>query len=441
MVRKTGKIYIAAWLLLPLFAGAQQRLPDTTLAHASLAGCVQFALTHQPVVQQSLLDEAIVEKQIQTRLADWYPQLSFNYNLQHSFSLPVSYFGGNYVRTGTFNSSLLGVNVTQQIFNRDVLLASRSAEDVRKQVKQNTSFNKIDLAVAVSKAFYDVLLTRQQVAVLDEAILRLERSLKDAVSQYKSGVADKTDYKRATIALNNAKAQRKQTGDLVPAKLSYLKQLMGLGDSSVLQLQHDTAHMEAEASLDTNLQVQPENRIEYQQLLTQQRLQAANLKYYKNGFLPNISVFGNYNESYLNNTFGKIYNDGFGNSNIGLQLSFPIFQGNKRVYQVKQAELQLQRVSWDMALLKSRVNTQYTQALAVYKGNLAGFQALKENVVLAEDVYKTLNLQYQSGIRTYLDVIIAESDLRTAQLNYYNALYQLLQSKLDLEKSMGTIQY
>jgi outer membrane protein len=38
-------------------------------------------------------------------------------------------------------------------------------------------------------------------------------------------------------------------------------------------------------------------------------------------------------------------------------------------------------------------------------------------------------------------VIIAESDLRTSQLNYYTALYQLLQSKIDVEKALGTIQY
>jgi outer membrane protein len=56
-------------------------------------------------------------------------------------------------------------------------------------------------------------------------------------------------------------------------------------------------------------------------------------------------------------------------------------------------------------------------------------------------VYRTLDLQYRSGIKTYLDVIIAESDLRTTQLNYYNALFQLLQSKLDVEKALGNITY
>jgi outer membrane protein len=418
-----------------------QAKPDSVLHDATLAGCVQYALSHQPVVQQSLLDEAITEKQIQAKLADWYPQVNFNYNLQHSFELPASYFSGAYVRNGTFNSSNLGLNVTQNLFNRDVLFAGRTANDIRQQAKQNTSFNKIDVAVNVSKAFYDVLLTRQQVSVLTEAITRLERSLKDAVSQYQSGVADKTDYKRATIALNNAKAQRKQSSELIIAKLSYLKQLMGLTDTAALKLQYDTTYMEKDALIDTSVTVQYDNRIEYRLLQTQQKLQQANIKYYKSSYVPTVAAFGNYNLGYLNNDFIKTYNQGFANSNIGLQLAMPIFQGNKRVLQIRQAELQSKRVDWEMVLLKSRVNAQYAQAIALYKGNLSNYQALKENVVLADDVYKTLNLQYRSGIRTYLDVIIAESDLRTTQLNFYNALFQLLQSKFDVQKALGTIQY
>jgi outer membrane protein len=438
---RIGRFILTCAIATTIVSAQAQSRTDTVLQDATLAGCVQYAITHQPVVQQSLLDEAITEKQIQARLADWYPQVNLNYNLQHNFELPVSYFNGTYVRNGTFNSSLLGVNVTQNIFNKDVLFASRTANDIRLQTRQNTSFNKIDVAVNVSKAFYDVLLTQQQVSVLTEAITRLERSLKDAMSQYQSGVADKTDYKRATIALNNARSQRKQSADLITAKLSYLKQLMGLSDSASLKLKYDTAYMESDATIDTTLGVKYDDRIEYRILQTQQRLQEANIKYYKSSFVPTISAFGNYNMSFLANDFAKTYNNGFGNSNIGITLGMPIFQGNKRIHQIKQAELQYKRVDWDIALLKSRVSTQYVQALAIYKGNLYNYHSLKENVSLADDVYRTLDLQYKSGIRTYLDVIIAESDLRTTQLNYYNALFQLLQSKLDVQKALGNIQY
>ena len=56
-----------------------------------------------------------------------------------------------------------------------------------------------------------------------------------------------------------------------------------------------------------------------------------------------------------------------------------------------------------------------------------------------KDVYHVVSLQYREGIKTYLDVIISQSDLRTAELNYYNALFQLLSSKIDLQKALGTL--
>jgi len=79
------------------------------------------------------------------------------------------------------------------------------------------------------------------------------------------------------------------------------------------------------------------------------------------------------------------------------------------------------------------------QALAGYKSNYASYQLIRQNVDLAKDVYKIVSLQYREGIKTYLDVIVAQSDLRTAELNYYNALFQLLSSKIDLQKALGTL--
>lgn len=436
-------LQLVCWLALGIGIKAQTKT-DTAASlkdSASLNTCIQYALRHQPLVQQSLIDQDITERQIRTRLADWYPQVTASYNLQHNFQLPTAYAFGNYVQNGTYNTSALGVGATQNIFNRDVLLASRTASDVRRQATQVTTSNKIDVTVNVSKAFYDVLLTQMQVGVLDEDIARLERSLKDAYNQYRGGLVDKTDYKRATISLNNAKAQRKQTFDQVAAKYAYLKQLMGYPVNDSLLLQFDSTQMEKQVFIDTSLTVSYQNRIEYQQLQTQQRLLQANLQYYKWGYLPSVYAYGAYNLGYLNNDFAHTYSSTYPNSNIGLTLSVPIFQGTKRIQQVKAAELELKRNDWDFTALKSNINTEYQQAIAGYKGSLANYYALKDNMQLAADVYNTIRLQYTSGIKTYLDVIVAEADLRSAQLNYYNALSEVLQSKIDVQRALGTIQY
>ncbi|MBS1932395.1 MAG: TolC family protein [Bacteroidetes bacterium] len=418
-----------------------QNAADTSLQQATLQNCVQYALKHFPLIQQSYLDEEITERQIKSKLADWYPQVNLNANYQNNFQLQAINFAGNIVYSGTYNSSFIGLGATQNIFNRDALLASRSANDVRKQIKQTTTSNKIDIVVNVSKAFYDVLLTKKQIDLLDEDIVRLARSLKDAYNQYKGGIVDKTDYKQATISLNNSKAEKKSDEEILKAKLVYLKQLMGYTGNDELNLVYDSAQMEQEVLVDTNQNVSYANRIEYQLLQTEKRLQEANLKYNKWSFLPSVSAFGNYNLNYFNDEFSKLYRDNYPNSNFGLQLSFPIFQGTKRIQNIRAAELQVKRVDWDIQSLQNSINTQYAQALAVYKGNLNDYYVLKENLELARDVYNTIQLQYRSGIKAYLDVITAETSLRSAQSNYANALYQVLSSKLDVQKALGTIKY
>ena len=65
----------------------------------------------------------------------------------------------------------------------------------------------------------------------------------------------------------------------------------------------------------------------------------------------------------------------------------------------------------------------------------------KKNLDMAKDVYNIIELQYKSGVKTYLDVLTAETNLRSTQINYLNALYQVLISKTDLQKALGTIHY
>jgi outer membrane protein TolC len=414
---------------------------DSLLTSATLQECVRYALSHQPVIRQSLIDEAITDRTVKSKLADWYPQINLDYNIQHYLELPTSVFGGNPTKVGVSNTSTAQFGLNQNLFTRDLLLATNTARDVRKQSHQTTARNQIDLVADVSKAYYDVLLTTEQIKVLNEDIIRLERSLKDANNQYASGIVDKTDAKRATISLNNARAQQKTARELLTSKQAYLKELMGYPlNSGDVPLTQDSSAVAAEVTgADTLLTADYKNRIEYQLLETQQSLQQANLKYNKWSYLPTVSAFINYSFAYQNEQFNKLYSENFPNSLLGLKLSLPIFQGGKRVHNIRMAELQVQRIQWDFAALRSQINSQYAQAMATYKSNYNDYLTLKENVQMAQDVYDMLQLQYKEGIKTYLDVLVSETELRSAQLNFYNSMYQVLSSRIDLQKALGTL--
>ena len=183
------------------------------------------------------------------------------------------------------------------------------------------------------------------------------------------------------------------------------------------------------------------NRIEYTILETQRRLREANLAYNKWSYIPTVSAFGGYNLNFLDNNFSKLYNQSFPNSFAGLTLAFPIFQGGKRKYEIAEAKWQLKYTDLELVKLRNAITTEYRSAMAFYIASLEAYYTLKENIQLAQEVYDVINLQYKSGIKTYLEVILAETDLRTARISYFNALYTVLSSKIDVLRSKGDIKF
>jgi outer membrane protein TolC len=198
--------------------------------------------------------------------------------------------------------------------------------------------------------------------------------------------------------------------------------------------------MEAETEMDTTEQLMVGNRIEYQQMETQVSLFRLQTRYEKWSFIPEVSAYYNYNMLFFNNEFSDLYRKNYPTSVVGLSVGVPIFQGGKRTQKIKIAELKEEHIQLDKTNLKNQINTEYETAMADYKSNLYEWKAVKENMELAEEVYNIIKLQYDEGIKAYVDLIVAETELRTSQLNHYNALYMVLASKLDLKKALGNIE-
>lgn len=427
-------------LLTPGIIKAQTQ-QDSTLQGATLQQCIDYALKNQPQVKQSLIDEEIGERDINSALSGWLPQITGTGSLNSNIKRQVMFFGGETVTVGSKYTSVLGAQANQQILNAGLIQASKTAKWYRLQYKQNTENNRISAVVEVSKAFYDILTSQEQLKITDENISRLQKQLKDAYAQYEGGLVDKTDYKRAQISLSNSLADKKRITELLKYKYSYLKQLMGYPAEKDISLSFNNTNMETEASIDTTQQLNYQNRVEFRQVETQRRLQGINTSYNKLAYLPSLSANINYNWNYLNNNFSDLYNDHFPSSVAGLTLSIPIFQGTYRTQQIRKSQLQERRLDLDLLNTKNQIYSQYEAALATYKANLNDWRTAQQNVELSSEVYNTIKLQYNEGIKTYLELMTAETDLRTSQVTYLNALYSLLSSKLDLQQALGTITF
>lgn len=445
IVHPVFKILVSGIFLLcvSIAALSQTNPPDTTQS-LSLEQCVGYALKHEPMINMAILNVAITRATNAINTSGWLPQVNVSANLTHYNTLPtvfVKQTGGTTIqqKSGVINTAIPVLSATQTIFNPSLLYAVHSAPLYIKQARQITDSTKIEIIAAVSKSFYSLLNTLEQINVLKEDTARLNKNVSDTYHQYISGVADKTNYNEAVITLNNSLFSLRQAIETITPQYAQLKQVMGYPPMQHFNVLYDTLQMKNDIPFDMTRQLVFEKRIEYQALQTTRQLQLETVNYYRKAWLPTVGAFFNYDYEFQNNSFGSLFSQAYPYSYIGLTLTLPVFTGFARTHNIQKARLQYDLLGWSEVELKSQIWTEYTTAMSNYKSNVYNLRVSEENTGLAKETYDIVQLQYLQGVVPYLNVITAESNLITAELTYETSLFQVLSSKIDLQKAMGII--
>ncbi|MBT0810061.1 TolC family protein [Litoribacter ruber] len=412
----------------------------------SLEEIIDYSLQNQPVFRQMKLQEDIADAQVRSDMSGWFPQAGVFADYFRYFEQPVAIFpdfnnpeSGQFqeVRTGVPFNSNVNFFVEQSLFNNELFLAKGQAELRRKEAAYQVEEFKQDLILEVGRAFYETLLSQEQIRINKEDLVRQERQLKDARLLYEAGITDNIDYKRATITLQNTQAALFEAQQDYKAMLAVLQERSGV--TQPIRLVYDEEKMVLSSSLDTLETVEVGRRPDYQLLLTQQDLQGEQVSYFRRRFIPTLSAFFNYNIIYQTPFGNEIFNRAYPNSLAGLRLNFPIFQGGRRNHDIRAANLEFEQLQYAEDGLLLQINREHEEALSGYKSRFYEFRILESNKQLAEEIYNTVSLQYEEGIKNFLEVIQAETDLRTARINYYNALFRMMTSRLEVLRARGTI--
>jgi outer membrane protein TolC len=328
-------LFTGVFLCLTANSFAQDFDTTNTAQQFTLKDCIDYALKHQPTVKQSEINITVAKVTNSINEADLYPQLNGSATATHYFQLPptaTSSSGtGTVVAPGVQNTAIPSLQVSQAIFSPALIYAVRSAPLYVKAAEEVNDSTKIGVVANVSKSFYNLLLTLQQINVFKADTVELAQSVRDAYHQYIGGIVDETDYEEATITLNNTLGELRQANENVVPLYATLKQYMGYPPQRQFNISYDSTEMMNDIKLDTTEQLKYEKRIEYQQFATQLKLQHALTDYYRYSALPTLSAFFDYDYEFENNSKGSLFSTSYPYSFIGLSLSVPIFNGFYRI--------------------------------------------------------------------------------------------------------------
>ncbi len=181
------------------------------------------------------------------------------------------------------------------------------------------------------------------------------------------------------------------------------------------------------------------DRKEYQYAELGKKLSEYNIKRYKLTYYPTVALSSNYSLIRQSDKFG------FGgswnpSSQIGLRVSVPIFDGYARAARVQRARLELEQTENRIEELKLSIDSDVQQAINNYSTALVTLDNQKRNMELAEKVYGQTKKKYEIGTGSTIEINDADTELRIAQTNYINALYDAIISKIDFLKATGKLQ-
>ena len=428
---------------------AKAQLTDS-ITKFSLQEAIDYAQSHQSSILNASIDEEIAKNTVKRTIGIGLPQLNGNVNFQDFLKIPTNLLPGEIfgkpgtqipVQFGVQYQSSYGLELSQLLFDGSYLVGLQASKTFKELSNKNLKRSRIETAVGVTKAYYSVLVSNEQLSLLDANIDRLKKSFKDTQALFANGFVEKIDVDRLTVLNNNLETERGNVIRLLELNMNLLKFQMGMTIQSKLVLKDSIGSLQVAEFLAVKDTAAYQNRIEYSLLETQKKLNELDLKRYKSLFLPSLAAFGTTSRSFQSNEFLNLIDRSFPATIIGFRLSVPLLSGGVKEYQVRNAKLEVLKTENNLVNLKNGINLEVEQAQTIYRNGLKSLENQKRNMELAKEVLRVTKIKYEQGVGSSIEVTTAETSLKESQNNYINALYDLLINKVNMDRALGKIVY
>jgi len=423
---------------------------DTSL---SLDECLQMALSNNENLKNSILEENVSKMTSREYLSVGFPQIQFETGLKYNFEIQKSlidiskFMPGvpegteQEVSFGQKYDGIMDLGINQMIFNGSYFVGLAASKALIELSEKQTVRAKVNIIESVNKAYYVVLNTKERFSLVNSNLDRIESLLNDTEILYENGFVEKLDVDRIKVSFNNLNAEKIKAERLYDLSLSVLKFQIGFPVNEKLSVKGSIEDVILSVNEYDIQSFDYSDRIEHSILNTNKRLKSYDLKNNRSQFLPQIYA----NLSYGYNTSSSEY-DLFFNSNrwknygtVGLQVIVPIFDGFNKRSKINRSKIVVQQVENQIKFLERSIDLQINQNYIELKNAIESLNVSKDNLVLAKEVYNVSEKKYKEGVGSNLEVLDSNNALKTAQTNYYNAYYQAIISKINLEKTLGIL--
>jgi outer membrane protein len=438
------------WLVCLALIVSSGHAQTATRHEFTIVQAIDYARKNNVQVKNALLN---IQGQKQTNreiTAGALPGITANVGVTDYLDIPTSLipgevFGqpaGTYipVKFGTKYNSTATLQLTQTLFDGQVFIGLQARKTSIDFQTKNMEVTEEMVKTNIYKIYYQLVVSKTQIDLLDANIARLQKLDHDAGELYKNGFAEKLDIDKVSVQLANLQTEKIKALNNISVGYLGLKTLMGMPVKDTLVLMDRISEDQIKDDFTNDTSYQYTDRKDFQYLSLSRKLNEFNIKRYQLSYLPVLSLNGAYSKNAQRNKFDFLGGGSwFTTSYIGVNLSVPIFSGFAKDARVQRAKIEMRETDNQLDNLKLSIDSDVEQAKLNFKSATATMDFQKKNMQLAESVYNQTKKKFEVGTGSNTEINAAQTDLVTAQTNYINALYSAIIARVDYLKATGKL--
>lgn len=433
-------------LILTLCLAATGTFAAVAQMRLTLDQALDLALSENPTIKVAEME---VQRYDYVKRQTWgglLPQVSVTGQVNHSFIVQQMSKGFS-LGNDPYTTLSGAVDALVPLFAPQVYRMMKMNDKQMATAVEAARSSRITLTAEVKKAFYNILLAEQSLAVLRESEATVQRTVDDTQVQYKHGLASEYDLLTAQVQLSNLKPTILQTENSIKLAKLMLKMYLSIPEDVEIEVVGELDALRDDVLAGTDgLTTDVTDNSDLRSLELQEEVLRRSLKAANAGRMPTLAAFGS--ASYTGNDMEPFNFGGAAATDdsryfwthpisVGLQLSVPIFSGLTKMNRSRELKNQISQLSLQRSYARQQIDVQVRSALNDLLTARETMYAQELTVEQARKAYKISDTRYRAGAGTILELNSAQLSQTQAQLNFSQAIYDYLSAKAEYDRIVG----
>jgi outer membrane protein len=404
----------------------------------SLEDCVKIGIDNSKTLKISNSKITSAKERLNEIKTAQLPTLRLNGSYSRLSPVDPFQIGGMQISPSILDNYSAKLTLSQPLFTGGRLSSNTELTEFNSLAAETDfSKDKNQLVLDIKVAYWNYAKSLRVKETIEKNMDQVKARLQDLENLYNNGLATNNEVLKVRVQLSNFEILLLDAINNIDISLYNLNNVLGipvntkLEPKAIIELKQPGIPM-----LDDLIKEAKRNRSDLKSFDYRIKSGEAGITLSKSGWFPQLSFAANYLYANPNARIFPSQDKFKGTWDLGITLSYDIWNWRLTSYQTKQAEANLEQTKIAKELTENNIDLEVSQNYKSLISVTAKMKLTKETVEQAKENYRVTGEKYKSGLLLNSEVVDAETSLLLAEINNISTIADYLIVIARLEKSI-----